>query len=148
MKKIMTVGRIGCGKTTLCQRLLKQTLEYKKTQAIELLGGSAIDTPGEYAESRAFYRALMVTAVEADIVLLLQQSGDDTCRYAPGLSSMFAKPVIGVVTKVDEFPLQTQKDTAETILKLAGAKPIFFLSSVTGEGIEQLAQYLTEDVNH
>ena len=59
-------------KTTLCQRLFQKELQYQKTQSIELVGGTAIDTPGEYVENRAFYRALVVSGVEADVILLLQ----------------------------------------------------------------------------
>ena len=70
MKKIMVIGRVGCGKTTLCQRLFQKELQYQKTQSIELVGGTAIDTPGEYVENRAFYRALVVSGVEADVILL------------------------------------------------------------------------------
>ena len=46
MKRVIMVGHVACGKTTLSQRLngLKQT--YQKTQALEFLQNS-IDTPGE-----------------------------------------------------------------------------------------------------
>ena len=54
MKRILLVGTIGCGKTTLCQALNGMALEYKKTQAIEVVN-TTIDTPGEYLEKkRAF----------------------------------------------------------------------------------------------
>ena len=65
MKKVMMIGKIGCGKTTLSQRLLGQEVKYKKTQAVEVLGSDILDTPGEYLEQKQFYSALIVTAVEA-----------------------------------------------------------------------------------
>ena len=46
MKRAMLVGAIGCGKTTLTQRLKAQELKYNKTQAIEF-SANIIDTPGE-----------------------------------------------------------------------------------------------------
>ena len=54
MKRVIMVGHVACGKTTLSQRLngLKQT--YQKTQALEFLQNS-IDTPGEYLERRYPY---------------------------------------------------------------------------------------------
>ena len=66
MKRVIMVGHVACGKTTLSQRLngLKQT--YQKTQALEFLQNS-IDTPGEYLERRSLVHALMVTSVEADV---------------------------------------------------------------------------------
>ena len=46
MKRVMMMGRVSCGKTTLCQYLLGQELRYHKTQTVQILG-DAIDTPGE-----------------------------------------------------------------------------------------------------
>ena len=43
-RSVMFIGMIGCGKTTLCQRLAKQERRYKKTQAVEVIDFS-IDTP-------------------------------------------------------------------------------------------------------
>ena len=36
MKKIMLIGKVSCGKTTLCQYLTNQAIKYKKTQALKL----------------------------------------------------------------------------------------------------------------
>ena len=41
MKKIMLIGHIACGKTTLCQRLNGLKQEYKKTQTIEVINTDA-----------------------------------------------------------------------------------------------------------
>lgn len=138
MKRIMVIGRIGCGKTTLCQRIFGQELRYKKTQAIELIGGQAIDTPGEYVESRVFYRALIVSAVEADVVLILQDCTDPECRFAPGMRSMFQKPMIGLITKTDLTTDPADLERAKACLALAGADPILCVSAQTGDGIEAL----------
>ena len=42
MKKLMMMGRIACGKTTLCQYLMGEALTYRKTQTVQLMG-DAID---------------------------------------------------------------------------------------------------------
>ena len=70
MKKLMMIGKVGCGKTTLTQYLNNKELSYKKTQALEIVG-DVIDTPGEYVERRSYYQALAVTSVDVDVVLLL-----------------------------------------------------------------------------
>ena len=57
MKKVILVGTVACGKTTLCQCLNGMELSYKKTQALEVIHHT-IDTPGEYLEHRSFLRAL------------------------------------------------------------------------------------------
>lgn len=45
MKKLILIGRTGCGKTTLTQALLGKKLVYHKTQAV-YYGSVLIDTPG------------------------------------------------------------------------------------------------------
>ena len=45
MKKILLIGTVSCGKTTLSQYLSGMELVYKKTQALDVIG-TAIDTPG------------------------------------------------------------------------------------------------------
>lgn len=141
MKKIMMVGRIGCGKTTLSQCLDNMDLEYKKTQAVEVVG-NVIDTPGEFLEMRGLYNALITTSVDADIIFLLQSAIDSDCRFSPGMNSLFQKPVIGIVTKVDEVADKSCIENAETILHLAGAEKTFAVSSFTGEGIDRLKSYI------
>lgn len=43
MKKIVLVGNVACGKTTLCQRLNGLKLQYEKTQALNVVN-CTIDT--------------------------------------------------------------------------------------------------------
>lgn len=107
-------------KTTLCQYLTNQAISYKKTQALEVTD-NIIDTPGEYVERRQFYQALSVTALGADVVLLLQDPTDMTFTLPPGLQAMFQKPLIGVITKSDLIKDEVQLTRAEKSLTLAGA---------------------------
>ena len=143
MKKLMLMGSTGCGKTTLCQRLAGLALTYKKTQAIEIVGTS-IDTPGEYLESKGMFKALIVTAVEADVILFLQDATDERFRYSPGQTAAFSAPVIGVVTKTD---LATPRQVAQAseLLRLAGAGRVFCVSAQTGTGLKELLDFLEED---
>lgn len=142
MKKIMLVGHVACGKTTLCQRLNGLNQEYKKTQALEVINHT-IDTPGEYLEHRSFMRSLTVTAVEVDLVLFLQDATSERFLFSPGQSVAFPIPVIGVVTKTD---IATPEQTAQAVelLELAGADPVFCISSISGEGMEALIDYLKD----
>lgn len=142
MKKIILIGKSGAGKTSLCQRMFNEELQYKKTQAIEVLGGTAIDTPGEYLEHRQFYKALVVTAVEADAVLLLHAANDTEFVFSPRMSGMFNRPVIGVVTKIDLDNRPDRLAQVEYALRYAGAQTVFFVSNCTGEGIAELISYI------
>ena len=145
MKKLMMIGKVSCGKTTLCQYLTNQSLIYKQTQALEVTD-NIIDTPGEYVERRQFYQALAVTATGADVILLLQDPTDQTFTLPPGLQAMFQKPMIGVITKNDLIKDERQLRAAEKSLTLAGAHTIFKICSMTGEGIKELIDYLTTDL--
>lgn len=140
MKKIILVGQVACGKTTLCQRLngLEQT--YKKTQAIEVVNYT-IDTPGEYMEHRSYLHSLMVTSVEAEVVLFVQDATSERFMFSPGQSAAFPIPVIGVVTKTD-LATQKQQTMAEELLRLAGAEKVFRISAISGNGLDALFQYL------
>ncbi len=142
MKKVLLVGKTGCGKTTLSQCLSGEIPHYKKTQAIEVLGDNIIDTPGEYIERKQFYKALMVTAVEADYVLMLQDCTEDQCSFSPRMKCMFNRPMIGVMTKTDLATDSKKVEILEEMLRLAGADCIFYISCHTGEGLDSLIEYL------
>ncbi len=141
--KIMLVGRTGTGKTTFKQAIQNEPLNYKKTQAIEFFD-TIIDTPGEYVENRSYYRALIVTAVEADIIILFHDCTDKMLRFPPGFAEMFGnKPVIGIVTKID---LQTAREAMEFSvdnLTQAGCKKVFMVSNTVGTGIEQVEEFIS-----
>ena len=51
MKKLMLIGRVAAGKTTLTQALRGEEIKYFKTQYVNYLD-TVIDTPGEYTERR------------------------------------------------------------------------------------------------
>lgn len=144
MKKIMMVGRTSCGKTTLCQFLNNEELLCRKTQTVQIIG-SAIDTPGEYFENRSLTRGLIVSAVEADVILFLQDCTALDFHFSPGQASMFPNPVIGIVTKIDLADNFIQVADAVQLLELSGAEKIFCVSSVTGEGMAELVDFLKEE---
>ena len=98
--KAMFIGAISAGKTTLIQKLCEAELKYDKTQAVEYVH-EFIDTPGEYMQVRSFWCSLTVTSYDADIICLVQDSTSEDCWFSGGISTKFAKPVIGIVTKID-----------------------------------------------
>ena len=54
-KRIILIGRTGCGKTTLMQAVEQTDIVYRKTQTV-CHHLHFIDTPGEYLENRGFYK--------------------------------------------------------------------------------------------
>ncbi len=143
MNKIIFIGRSGCGKTTLTQALQGKEIRYDKTQSVER-EGFAIDTPGEYVESRQFGAALAVYTYESDIVALLLSATEPYSLYSPNVVTMANRPVIGIVTGIDRK--NADPDRAERWLALAGCRKIFKISSITGEGLDELRTFLTEFV--
>ena len=141
MKKIMLVGRTGAGKTSFCQAIYGEDLEYKKTQAVQIIN-NAIDTPGEFVENRTLYRALVITAADADMVVLVQDCTDDQCMFAPGFAGMFGKPAIGIVSKVDLAKDSSDIHVAEEKLELAGCERIFHISHKEKTGLEDVKAYI------
>ncbi len=145
MKKMMLIGRSGAGKTTFCQALNDLKLEYKKTQAIEFLD-NAIDTPGEYMERQSLYRALIVTAIEADLIVMVQSCTDEVCVFPPGLSGMFGKPAVGIISKTDLAEKPEMIEEAEQKLRLAGCDRIYPISSLRKDGLSEIRRFLEEEV--
>lgn len=145
MKKIMLIGKHAVGKTTLCQMLHNLSMDYKKTQAIELYD-FAIDTPGEYIENRFYHKALIVTAADCDIVALVQQCADKEAYFPPGFGSIFPKPVVGIVTKCDLAKNEEDILQAETLLQNAGACQIFYISNQDKNSARGLIRMMEDDI--
>ena len=143
MKRVILIGRSMAGKTTLCQYISRQDLRYNKTQTVEVVNGTMIDTPGEYLESTNLRGALTVSAVDADVILLVQPANEAGTMFPPGYSSTFAKPCIGVVTKAD-LAEEKQIEDAKKYLQNAGAREIVVTSSFAGTGFEELMEFLRE----
>ena len=106
------------------QAIYDRELSYHKTQAIQFQD-NIIDTPGEYLEQRFRYRSLGITAANTDLIVLVQSCADYRCVFAPGLASMFAKPMVGVVTKIDLAKSQQDLERSVKYLKLAGVQRNF-----------------------
>lgn len=139
MKKLILMGRSESGKTTLKQALSREKIQYYKTQYIHY-NDILIDTPGEYAQTRHLGYALALYAYEADVVGLLAAATEAYCLFPPNITCMVNRDVIGIVTKINEP--KANRSLAELWLRNAGCKNIFFVDSVTGEGLDGLLEYL------
>lgn len=142
----MLIGSIGCGKTTLCQRLNGEALRYNKTQAVEFYA-QMIDTPGEFIQHRRFYNALQMTAADAELVGLVANVMEEEQIFSPHFAQNLMRPCIGIITQIDLCDNEKQIKQAEERLRLAGVSNIFKVSAVTGEGVEALTAYLNEEDN-
>ena len=138
----MLFGRVGAGKTTLTQALRGEEIKYYKTQYVNYLD-TVIDTPGEYTERRETSGALALYAYEADVVGLVLSANEPYSIFSPCLTSMVNRETIGIVTGIDKADANVER--VVRWLKLAGCKKVFPVSSITGEGVQELAAFLNED---
>lgn len=141
MKKIILMGRVASGKTTLTQALRGEAIHYHKTQYIQHTD-VVIDTPGEYAETQHLGRALALYSYEADVVGLLLSATEPYSLYPPCCTTSCNRVVVGIVTHTDAPDGNPRR--AENWLRLAGCKIIFHVNSLTGEGVKDILNFLRE----
>lgn len=139
IKRLILIGHSGSGKTTLKQALTKEDIQYYKTQYIHY-DDLMIDTPGEYAQTHHLGYALALYAYEADVVGLLAAATEPYTLFPPNITCMVNRDVIGIVTKINHP--KADRALAQQWLTNAGCSRIFFVDSITGEGVEELLQYL------
>ena len=141
MRKIIFMGRTESGKTTLTQALRNEKIHYHKTQYVNH-HDIVIDTPGEYAETKHLGYALALYSYEADVVGLLISATEPYSLYPPCVTAASNREVIGIVTQIDQ-PDGNPERAARWLL-LAGCKKVFWVNSITGEGIPELIEYLAD----
>ena len=141
-KKIMFMGRSGAGKTTIMQALYGEDIAYKKTQYVNY-SKYIIDPPGEYIEDKQFGFALALYSYEVDVIGFILAANEPFSLYSPGTVAMATREVVGIVTQINAEDANPK--LAEEWLKLAGCEKIFFVDSVTREGLDDLISYLGWD---
>ena len=139
MKKILLIGRSGCGKTTLTQAFLGETIHYRKTQSMAY-SDLVIDSPGEYAQEKNLAAALALYSYEADVVGLLLSATEPFSLYSPCITNLVNREVIGIVTKIDKEA--ANPDRAERWLRLAGCQTVYRVSAVNNIGISDILRHL------
>ena len=141
-KKIMFMGRSGAGKTTIMQALYGEDIAYKKTQYVNY-SQYIIDPPGEYIEDKQFGFALALYSYEVDVIGFILAANEPFSLYSPGTVAMATREVIGIVTQINAE--DANPELAAEWLKLAGCEKIFFVDSVTREGLDKLIAHLGWD---
>lgn len=140
--KVLLIGPVGSGKTTLKRALSGDEDRVLKTQALEF-DDAFIDSPGEYFEWPGLHGALTTTAADVDIVLV---TADATAGHVPcphGIAGVFQQRIVGVITKIDD-PKAKVNEAREDLARALGIEPseITLTSAVRGDGIQTLAKRL------
>lgn len=143
-KPLMLIGPVGAGKSTLIKALELADGAVKKTEALIYMD-QAIDTPGEMITIPHFYNALILNSIRARLVLFLMDASRP-CQLPSRLALALKAPVLGVISKVDLGSADNLRK-ARAALTGAGVEKIVEISSVTGQGLDELNVYITGSPN-
>lgn len=134
--KVMLIGAIDAGKTTLINKLLGKDVSALKTQSL-LYYDWIVDTPGEYTENPMFYKNIMATSLEVTHVCYIQDATRNKNIFPPGFSRGITKLPIALVTKCDHDEANLKRAT-EMLMKVVFKGPLLYTSALEGTGLEHL----------
>lgn len=140
MGRVLLIGGIGAGKTSLKQMLMNDQICYQKTQMLDF-SQIFIDCPGEYLEIPRFYHILIDASHQASEIWALQDATKRHAFYPPNFVKVFNKPIIGIITKID-LP-KANVEQAISYLTYAGITAPFYPTSIINEeGVSPLRRRL------
>ncbi|MGY3187105.1 EutP/PduV family microcompartment system protein [Lysinibacillus sp. TE18511] len=135
--RVMIIGGVQAGKSTLMNALLGKDGQANKTQAL-VYDDWIVDTPGEYIENPMYYRNIMATSLEVTHVIYLQDATSAKSVFPPQFSLGIPKIQIGVITKIDA-PLADVERATALLQNVMTHGPIVKTSSWQKLGIEFIA---------
>jgi GTP-binding protein Era len=160
---IAVVGAPNAGKSTLVNALVGQKVAIvspkAQTTRARLMGiaiaGEAqlllVDTPGIFDPKRRLDRAMVAAAwggtEDADLVALVIDAKGKFGSAARALVDRVAAvpgPKIVVLNKVDISVKEPMLALAQELQAMLDPEAIFFVSALTGDGIEELKAYLAQ----
>ena len=164
---VAVLGAPNAGKSTLVNALVGQKVAIVSAKAQTTrarLMGIALhktaefetqmilaDTPGLFAPKRRLDRAMVSAAwdgaQEADVILLVVDGRKKKREYlAEILQSLKPRPErkILVLNKVDETAKEPLLIAAQELTEGAGFDEVFFISALTGDGVDELKTRLAE----
>lgn len=159
---VALIGAPNSGKSTLLNRLVGHKLAIvtpkAQTTRTRLLGiaieGATqivyVDTPGIFAPRRRLDRAMVAAAwsgaADADEVLLLvdasREVGEDTKRIFGALRERGRRSIL-VLNKIDLVRRDRLLGLAHSLSREGHFDPIFMISGLNGDGVEDIKRYLT-----
>ena len=162
---VALIGAPNAGKSTLLNRLIGRKLAIvtpkAQTTRTRLLGialeGPAqiiyVDTPGIFAPRRRLDRAMVAAAwsgaEDADETVLLIDAargiGPDVARILGRLAERGRRTIL-VLNKIDLVRREHLLSLAADLAKQGNFDPVFMISGLSGDGVEDLMRYLAAAV--
>ena len=87
--------------------------------------------------------ALGCFSFDSDVVGLLCSADEPYNLFDPAIVGVVNRPMIGIITKIDRP--NANVEMVAGWLREAGCERIFPVSNLTGEGVDELRDYLMED---
>lgn len=142
MKRVVFVGEVGAGKTTLFNALQGDFELARKTQAIEFNEQGSVDTPGEYFTHPRLWHALINTLADCDVLVYVHGANNPQCRIPAGLLDIYPHmrrlAVISKATAVDaDVPA-----IRELLASRGFEDPILAINSLNPDDILTVKQFL------
>ena len=158
---VALIGAPNAGKSTLLNRLVGRKLAIvapkAQTTRSRLLGIAIedrtqiiyVDTPGIFAPRRRLDRAMVAAAwsgaEDADETLLLVDASrpitDDTRVIVNRLAERGRRSILAL-NKIDRVRRERLLGLADTLSREGRFDPIFMISALTGDGVEDVKSYL------
>lgn len=142
MKKIVFVGDVGAGKTTLFNALQGDFELARKTQAIEFNDEGSIDTPGEYFSHPRLYHALINTLSDCDVLVYVHAANNPECRIPTGLLDIYPRlRRFAVISKAD-VPDADISAVRELLSGRGFEEPMLAINSLNPDDVLKVKQFL------
>ncbi|MBO1001453.1 EutP/PduV family microcompartment system protein [Pseudogracilibacillus auburnensis] len=134
--KVMMIGAIDAGKTTLVNELVDIGTKARKTQSLEYHDW-VVDTPGEYTENPLYYKNIMATSFQVTHVAYVQDATTHKNIFPPGFGGGVPKLPIGIITKADAKGADIERSF--NILKRVMLRgPVIITSVVNKTGLKHI----------
>ena len=162
---VALIGAPNVGKSTLLNTLVgaKVSIVSPKVQTtrrrivgIAIVGEAQlifVDTPGIFEPKRRLERAMVAAAwsgvEDADTVVLLVDATrprDDATRAIVARLKDARRRVVLALNKIDLVPRPTLLEIAQRYAEDGIFDPVFMLSGLTGDGVDDLKSYLAREV--
>lgn len=139
-KRLMVIGLDGSGKSTLAD--LVEGAESNHAHREDCFYRTrCFEVPGRYIENHWMHSIIIMLAQnQASALLMLLDGQTGETFYSSGYARAFTCPCLGVLTKA---PLEDEARAAGVAkLEAAGCTEVLCVSTETGEGTEELLEWV------
>lgn len=143
--RLMIIGLCGAGKSTISDLVEGEASDHRHREDC-YYRTRCFEVPGSYIENHWMHSILITLSQnQASAMLLMIDGATGETLYSSGFARAFNESCLGVLTKCD---LLGEKERADGLAKLAdaGVDRALCVSTVTGEGVDELLDWVRQNV--